>query len=155
MKSILIAAGLIGFAATAVAQGLKVEGMKTFKPDTLQWADDPSLPKGAKVALVVGDPSKPEPFVVHIKLPPNYKVAPHTHPFAELITVIAGSLGNGMGEKHDQTKGEVLNAGAGFAMAANHPHYVWTTDKETILELVASGPWGIKYVSPEDDPRNK
>lgn len=155
MKKSLIAAGLVLFAAAALAQELKVDSMKVFKSSELKWSEDPSLPKGAKVAVLVGDPAKAETFVALIKFPPNYKVQPHTHPRAELITIVSGSLGNGMGEKFDMTKGEVLKAGASFALPANHVHYVWTTDKPTVLQLVASGPWGLEYINPADDPRNK
>jgi len=155
MKKNLLATGLLLFAASAVAQGLNVDSMKVFKSDAIKWGEDPSLPKGAKVAVLVGDPSKAETFVALIKFPPNYKVQPHIHPAAELITIVSGSLGNGMGEKFDAKKGEVLKAGASFALPANHAHYVWTTDKQTVLQLVASGPWGLEYINPADDPRKK
>lgn len=155
MKKCLLTAGLALFSAAALAQGLSVDDMKVFDPNSIKWGEDPALPKGAKVAVLVGDPSKAETFVALIKFPPHYKVMPHTHPFPELITIISGSLGNGMGEKFDSKKGEVLKAGASFALPAKHTHYVWTTDKPTVLQLVASGPWGLTYTNPADDPRNK
>lgn len=155
MKKSLIAAALTIFAASAFAQGLNVESMKVFKSNEIKWGEDPSLPKGAKVAILVGDPAKAETFVALIKFPPNYKVQPHTHPAAELITIVSGSLGNGMGEKFDTKKGEVLKAGASFALPAKHVHYVWTTSQPTVLQLVASGPWGLEYINPADDPRQK
>lgn len=155
MKKSLIAAGLALFAASALAQGLNVDDMKVFKAEELKWGEDPALPKGAKVAVLVGDPSKAETFVALVKFPPHYKVQPHTHPAAELITILSGSLGNGMGEQFDTSKGQVLKAGASFALPAKHVHYVWTTDKPTVLQLVASGPWGLEYINPADDPRKK
>lgn len=156
MRKILIIAGLMAWAGAVAAQeGMKVDAMKVFKPDTLVWKDDPSLPKGAQSVLLVGDPSKAGVFVVRVKLPARYKVAPHTHPFAELITVLTGSLGNGMGETFDAKKGEMLKAGASFALPAKHAHYVWTNDEDTILELVATGPWDITYLNSADDPRKQ
>jgi quercetin dioxygenase-like cupin family protein len=155
MKKNLLTAGLTLLAASAIAQGLNVDDMKVFKPEALKWSDAQGLPKGAKIAVLVGDPAKAETFVVLAKFPPHYKVPPHTHPAAELITIISGSLGNGMGEQFDMKKGEVLKAGASYTLPANHAHFVWTTDKPTILQLVASGPWGLTYINPADDPRNK
>lgn len=155
MKRNLIASGLLLFATSVLAQGLNVDDMKVFNPDTIKWGEDPALPKGAQVAVLVGDPAKAETFVALIKFPPNYKVAPHVHPAAELITVMSGSLGNGMGDKFDMNKGEVLKAGASFALPANHAHYVWTTNEPTVLQLVASGPWGLTYIDPANDPRKK
>lgn len=161
MKTLLIAAVLIALAGSAFAQDalkvdrMSVNTMKVFKPDALPWKNELTLPKGAKSVLLVGDPTKAGVFILRLKFPRNYQVPPHTHPFAEVITVITGSLGNGMGEKFDAQKGEMLNAGSSFALPAKHAHYVWTTDEETIVELVATGPWGIHYINPADDPRKK
>src|SRR4051812_41863405 len=69
-------------------------------PADLKWqAAPPSLPKGAKVALLEGDPSKKGPFVMRVKLPDGYKIAPHTHPQDERVTVLSGTLYLGMGGK--------------------------------------------------------
>jgi quercetin dioxygenase-like cupin family protein len=105
--------------------------------------------------LLVGDPNKPGVFIARLKFPPNYQIPPHTHPFAEVVVVLSGKLGNGMGEKFDAEKGEVLKAGASFSLPAHHAHYVWTTDEETIVELIATGPWGITYTDPKEDPRKQ
>ncbi|MGJ0396640.1 MAG: cupin domain-containing protein [Methylocystis sp.] len=132
-----------------------VDSVETFTTDGLPWTDEPILPKGAKSALLVGDPSKAGVFIAYLKFPPNYKIPSHTHPFAEVVTVLSGKLGNGMGEKFDAQKGGVLNAGASFALPAGHAHFVWTTDEETIVELIATGPWGIAYADPKEDPRKE
>jgi quercetin dioxygenase-like cupin family protein len=157
----LIAAILITAAFFAHAQDnskidrMTADAMKTFTPDTLPWQDEPILPKGAKSALILGDPSKPGVFIAYLKFPPNYQIPAHTHPFAEVITVLNGKLGNGMGEKFDAQKGEMLDAGSSFALPADHAHYVWTTDEEAIVQLIATGPWGITYTDPKEDPRNQ
>src|SRR5438093_1299182 len=75
------------------------------KPDTLKWQPGPpSLPPGAKVALLEGDPSKPGPFVFRVKFADGTRVMPHTHPRPERVTVISGTLYIGMGEKFDAAK---------------------------------------------------
>ena len=156
MKKLLIATALIALAGWALAQdALKVDSMKVVKPDTLTWKDNPSFPKGAKVVVLVGDPTKAGVFILRSKFPPNYQVPPHTHPFSEVVTIITGSLGNGFGEKFDAQKGEMLKAGSLFTLPAKHAHYVWTIGEETIVQVQASGPWGVDYVNPADDPRKK
>ena len=114
---------------------MSVDTMGTFKPDALAWQDEPILPKGAKSVLLVGDPTKAGVFIAYLKFPPNYIIPPHTHPFAEVVTVLSGKAGNGMGEKFDNGKGELLTAGSGFSLPADHAHYLWTTDEETIVQL--------------------
>ena len=97
----------------------------------------------------------PGAFILRTKFPANYHVPPHTHPFTEGVTIISGSMGNGMGEKFDPQKGEMLKTGSFFALPANHAHFIWTGNEEVIVQIEASGPWDIKYINPADDPRNK
>jgi hypothetical protein len=45
--------------------------MESFTPDTVNWQDEPILPKGAKSVIVVGDPSKNGVFIAWLKFPAN------------------------------------------------------------------------------------
>lgn len=159
MRKLWLTVMLFTFASAPFAQDDQIERMRmnkmeTFTFENLKWADEPILPKGAQSALVVGDPNKAGVFIAYLKFPPNYPIPAHTHPFAEVITVLKGKLGNGMGKKFDKSNGEVLGVGASFTLPQGHTHYVWTTDEETIVQLIATGPWGITYTNPKDDPRN-
>lgn len=152
MTKLLIAAALIALAGSASAQ----EAMKTtiVAPEALAWKDVPALPKGAQVVVLMGDPTKAgEEFVQRIKLPANYQIAPHTHPYVAIETVLTGTLHVGMGEKMDTQKGEALKAGTFFTMPAKTAHYAWTGNEETVLQLQTKGPGGIDYINAADDPR--
>jgi len=151
MKKLLISVALIALAGPALAQ----DAVTVVKPDGLTWKDNPALPKGAQFAVLVGDPTKAGGMVVQrVKLPANYQVPPHTHPYAETVTVISGSLGSGMGEQFEK-KGEMLKPGSLFALPAKHAHFVWTGNEEAILQVQFVGPGGIDYINPADDPRKK
>jgi quercetin dioxygenase-like cupin family protein len=157
-KLLMVAAALmLSNAASAddKIQRMTADAMKSFTPETVEWKDEPILPKGAKSVIVVGDPSKAGVFIAWLKFPRNYPIPPHTHPYTEVVTVLSGKLGNGMGEVLDKNKGEMLKAGSSFVLPTGHTHYVWTTDEETIVELIATGPWDITYTNPKDDPRKK
>ena len=153
MKRLLIFAAVIAVVGSASAQDVMKATL--VKPDSLTWKDNPNIPKGGQVAVLVGDPTKAEVIVQRVKLPANYKVPPHTHPYAETVTVISGSVGLGMGEKFDATKGEMVKAGALFAQPAKHAHYVWTGKEGAIIQVQFVGPGGIDYINPADDPRKK
>ena len=157
MKYILIITAMFFFATSTYAQDkierMSAQTMQSFTPDTVNWQDEPILPKGAKSVILVGDPTKAGVFIAWLKFPANYPIPPHTHPYAEVVTVLSGKLGNGMGEIFDKNKGEVLDTGSSFVLPTGHTHYVWTTDQETIVELIATGPWDITYTNPKDDPR--
>jgi len=121
-------------------------------PDALIWKDSPALPKGAQATIILGDPTKAEVVVQRVKLPPNYQIPPHTHPYVEIATVISGTYGTGEGEKFEK-KGEMLKAGSLYTHPAKHPHYAWTGNEEAIVQIQYTGPAGIDYVNPADDPR--
>lgn len=39
-------------------------------------------------------------------------------------------------------------------MQPKTPHFGWTT-AETVVQLHGTGPWGVIYVNPDDDPRKQ
>lgn len=150
MKTLLIAAALIALAGSALAQ----DAMKVVKADDAKWVEHPIF-KGAQTAILIGDPTKKEIIIQRVKFPPNYRVPPHTHPYAEIVTVISGTFGNGMGDKFDSQKGEMLKTGSVFSLPAKHAHYVWTTNEEVVVQIYFTGPGGIDFINPADDPRKK
>jgi len=150
MKKLLILAAVIASAGSALAQ----DAMTVVTPDGVTWKDSPDMPKGGQVAFLVGDPTKAEVIVLRVKMPANYQVPPHTHPYAETFTVISGSLGNGMGENFEK-KGEMLKPGSFFALPARHAHFVWTGNEEVIIQVQFVGPAVMDYINPADDPHKK
>jgi len=121
-------------------------------PADLQWVDVPSLPSGAKMAMIEGPINQAVPFTFRIKLPANYMIPPHWHPAIERITVLSGTFHLGAGDTFDQVKLKALPAGSISIMEPKMTHYVWTRE-ETVVQLSGIGPWGITYVNPADDPR--
>lgn len=123
-------------------------------PGELKWADLPSLPPGAKIAVVEGPLNEAAPFTFRVKLPANYMIPAHWHPAIEHVTVISGTLNMGMGDKLDKAKTRALTPGGFAVMQPKTEHFVWTR-KETVIQVHGVGPWGITYVDPADDPRKK
>jgi hypothetical protein len=123
------------------------------RPDDLKWKDGPpSLPPGAKFAVLEGDPTKQGPFVFRVKLPDGYKIPPHTHPKPERVTIISGTFNLGMGDTFDEKKGEALPAGTYGMWPGGMKHFVWVKG-ETVVQFHGDGPWVMNYVNPADDPR--
>ena len=123
-------------------------------PNDLKWADVPSLPPGAKIAVIEGPMNEAQPFTVRLKFPANYKIPAHSHPAIEHVTVISGTLNIGTGDKLDQKKTKALSRGSVAIMPPKTNHFGWTKT-ETIVQLHGVGPWGVTYVNPADDPRKK
>lgn len=122
--------------------------------DDLKWGDaPPGLPKGARVAVIEGDPAKPGPFTMRAEMPPNYRIMPHWHPAIEHVTVLSGELYMGNGEKLDEAGAKRLPPGGFSVMPIGHVHFAFTNAQPAVLQLHGIGPWGITYVNPADDPR--
>ena len=124
-------------------------------PKDLPWTDAPaSLPRGAKIAVLEGDPTKEGPFVFRAWLPDGYRIPPHTHPKVERITVISGTFNVGMGDRFDQSKTQPMPVGTYGFWPAGMKHFVWANG-ETVIQFHGTGPWSIQYINPSDDPRNQ
>ena len=106
------------------------------------------------MAVLEGDPTKEGPFTMRVMLPDGYSIASHTHPAVEHITVISGTFNLGMGDKFDKSATQAMPAGAFGHWPAGMKHFAWANG-ETVVQLHGVGPWGIQYVNPADDPRNK
>jgi hypothetical protein len=125
------------------------------RPDELKWqAGPPSLPPGAQIAVLEGNPAKEGPFVFRIKVPDGYRVPPHTHPRPERVTILSGTFYIGMGEKFDTARGKEMPAGTYGTWPPRMNHFVWVKG-ETVVQFHGEGPWMIHYLNPDDDPRNK
>lgn len=127
--------------------------LSIYPPAAIQWRDGPaSIPQGAKLAVLEGDPAKDGPFVMRLLLPDGYRIPPHTHPKPERLTVISGTFNIGMGDKFDASRGKAMPAGTFGTWAPGMMHFVWAKG-ETVVQLHGTGPWVIEYVNPSDDPR--
>ena len=139
-------------APAAWAQGHADHLMVT--PKDLTWADVPSLPTGAKIAVIQGPMNEAKPFTIRLKFPANYKIPAHSHPAIEHVTVISGTFNMGTGDKLDEKKTMALSAGSVAIMQPKTNHFAWTKT-ETIVQVHGVGPWAVNYVNPSDDPRKK
>ncbi len=128
--------------------------MQLYSPTAIEWkAGPPALPPGARMAVLEGDPTKEGLFVVRFQFPDGYRVAPHTHPKTERVTVISGILYLATGEALDRSSAKKLPAGSFAYWPAGMKHTAWS-EGETVIQLHGVGPWQINYVNPADDPRN-
>ena len=145
-------------APVALAQSSGHAGMASdhmmATPDELKWVDIPSLPPGAKLAVIQGPLNQAGPVTFRVKFPANYQLPAHWHPAIEHVTVISGTFNMGMGDQLDRAKTKALTAGAIAIMQPKTTHFAWTKD-ETIVQVHGMGPWGVTYVNPADDPRKQ
>lgn len=159
LKSRASAAAAVLLAALIVAPASGNQHASTEKhisvvPSDLEWRPAPSVGPGAQIAVIEGDLKAATPFTFRLKLPPNFKVGVHTHPVYERVTVISGTFHLGIGETFEREKAKAYPAGGVAMMPGGMPMFAYTTE-ETIIQVHGTGPWGIKYLDPKDDPTKK
>jgi quercetin dioxygenase-like cupin family protein len=158
MRSTFIALSLTLSAAAAAAQGSPGQGAQhavIVLPDQITWKPGPpSLPSGARFAVIEGNPAEAGPFTMRLSVPNGYRIPPHSHPGIEHVTVMKGTFRVGMGDKFDASALTPLPAGAFVALAPGTRHFA-EAQGETVLQLHGVGPWSVTYVNPADDPRKQ
>ena len=102
-------------APVALAQSSGHAGMASdhmmVTSDELKWVDVPSLPPGAKLAVIEGPLNQAVPVTFRVKLPANYQLPAHWHPAIEHVTVISGTFNMGMGDQAGPCKDESSDRG--------------------------------------------
>ena len=127
---------------------------RSIRPDHIDWQPFPAFPAPARLAVVVGQPAEPGPYVIRVKVPDGVKLMPHRHPEDRVYTVISGVFYIGVGERFDEAKLEAYPPGAVIVLPGGTPHFHWAKSGEYVSQVTAIGPLGLEYLNPDDDPRN-
>ena len=142
-------------AAAQAAEKSHAEGHISVLPTDLRWAPAPSVGPGAQIAVIEGDLKAAAPFTFRLKLPPNSKIGVHTHPVVERVTVISGTFYLGIGGKFESAKAKAYTPGGVTIMPVGMPMYAYTTQEEAVIPIHGTGPWGINFLNPADNPMKK
>ena len=153
MKYAVTAALFVAGASFSMAQHVEhIPGHLFVRGDQVKWGPAPPAFPGAEIAILAGNPTKEGPFVFRLRFPAGYKIAPHTHPIDENVTVLSGVVHMGSGEKQGAGKELVMNAGDYVLIAKGTVHYL-AMPRETVMQVHGNGPSGISFINPADDPR--
>ena len=119
----------------------------------LHWGPAPAVfPKGARMAVVSGDPGNAVQFTVELAFPNGYKIPPHFHPTDETVKVKQGTLLVGMGDTFDASKAKPMKVGATGTIPAQAHHFA-AARGATVITVSAMGPFAMTYVNAADDPQ--
>jgi quercetin dioxygenase-like cupin family protein len=132
-------------------------GQDTFRsilPEDIDWMPFAAFPPPARLAVVVGQPTKPGPYVIRVKVPAGVKLMPHRHPEDRVYTVISGIFYIGLGDEFDAEKLRAYPPGSVIVLPGNTSHFHWAKSGEYVTQVTAIGPLGMEYMRSQDDPRN-
>jgi quercetin dioxygenase-like cupin family protein len=144
---------LLASASLLSAQAAPAAKSKAAKSAALKWGPAPAVfPKGARMAVVSGDPGKAAEFVIQLSMPAGYKIAPHFHPTDETVQVKKGTFLVGMGDTLDVKSTKPMKVGDKGTIAAKMHHFA-VAQGPTIVSVTAMGPFALTYVNPADNPQ--
>jgi quercetin dioxygenase-like cupin family protein len=126
---------------------------RSILPEDIDWKPFPAFPPS--VRLAVGEPSKPGPYVIRVKVPSGVKLMPHRHPEDRIYTVMSGVFYIGLGEQFDGDKVKAYPPGAVIVLPSDTSHFHWAKSGEYVTQVTAIGPLGLEYFNLADDPRER
>jgi quercetin dioxygenase-like cupin family protein len=128
---------------------------KSVLPEDVDWKPFAAFPPSARLAVIVGDPAKPGPYVIRVKVPGGVKLMSHRHPEDRVYTIISGVFYIGRGDQFDGDKVQAYPPGSVIVLPGDTSHFHWARSGEYIAQVTAIGPLGLEYVNVKDDPRSK
>lgn len=127
-----------GLAAPLAAQPLDPAAVAFRLPDQIPWG--PVTRNGNQQAVLLGDPSRPGPYIVMIRWLPNSMSRPHFHPNDRFITVISGTWWVGSGTRFDPNATVPMPAGAFVTHFGRGIHYDGAKDEPCVILIMGEGP---------------
>ena len=128
---------------------------RTIRSEDLEWRKFAAYPPAARMAVLVGEPEQPGPYVIRVRVPAGTRMLPHKHPEDRIYTVIAGVFYIGLGEQFDERRLTAHAVGTVIVLPGDQPHFHWAKSGAYIAQVTANGPLGMTSIHHGDDPRAK
>jgi quercetin dioxygenase-like cupin family protein len=126
---------------------------RAIRSEDLEWKPFAAFPPAARLAVLVGDPTRPGLYVIRVRLPEGTRMLPHKHPEDRIYTVMSGIFYIGLGEEFDESGLTAYDTGSVIVLPGDQPHFHWAKSGEYVTQVTAIGPLGLAYVRSGDDPR--
>jgi hypothetical protein len=126
---------------------------RAMRAEDIRWRTFAAYPPGVRLAVLVGDPSRPGPYTIRVRVPAGVRLMPHKHPEDRIYTVISGVFHIGLGEVFDPDGLTAYAPGDVVVLPGGQPHFHWARSGPYISQITAIGPLGLTYLDPANDPR--
>ncbi len=128
---------------------------KSILPEDIDWQPFPAFQPEVRLAVIVGHPSDPGPYLIRVKASSGAKLMPHKHSEDRIYTVMSGVFYIGLGEEFDGDKVQAYPPGSVIVLPGKTPHFHWAKSGEYITQITAIGPLGLEYIDRSNDPREQ
>ncbi len=133
---------LLSFAgsANAVAQQARPT---VIRPDTAHWTD---FAPGIVTQSLVGQGKSTGVYAARVRLAPNARLEPHTHPDDRYTMVLHGTLYVGFGEIFDESKLVTVPEGSMYVAPAGTPHFLMARSGEVVYQESGTNPTATHFL---------
>jgi pimeloyl-ACP methyl ester carboxylesterase len=108
--------------------------------------------KTIETRVLFGDPAKPGPYTIAIHVPPNTKIAAHTHRDNRSAVVVSGVWRFGYGAAADDAATRELTVGGFYTEPAADPHFAATGAEGATVYISGIGPSDTRYTAEAAKP---
>jgi quercetin dioxygenase-like cupin family protein len=108
---------------------------------------------GIRTTVLYGDPTKAGPYTIALRVPPNTRIAAHSHRDSRTAVVVAGAWRFGYGGKVDEALVKVLPPGSFYSEPAGIDHFAMTGPEGASVYISGLGPTSTDYVEATDKPK--
>lgn len=104
---------------------LDEDKFRTMLPEDIRSEPFPAFPTGVRLAVMVGHPAEPGPYLIRVKVPGGTKLMPHKHPEDRIYTVMSGVFYIGLGEAFDGNRLRAYPPGSVIVLPGETWHFHW------------------------------
>ena len=104
--------------------------------------------KGVQTTILSGNPDGPGPYAFEIRVPPNTRIAAHSHRDNRNAIVVSGEWHFGYGNKANEAATMTLGPGGFYTEPAGVDHFAFTGDSPAVVYITGDGPTSTRYVEP-------
>ena len=121
--------------------------VSAWTPQDIRWFTPAYYTDGRQRAQLYGDSRKGGDWIDRVRIPGGSRVLPHTHPDAEVVTVVEGTWYLGIGDTFDQAKLKAYPAGSFILIPAHVPHFLAVKEGPVIVQASGHGIFRTNYLT--------
>jgi pimeloyl-ACP methyl ester carboxylesterase/quercetin dioxygenase-like cupin family protein len=110
---------------------------------------------GIRTTILRGDPSASGPYAIELQVPPNTRIAAHSHHDERVAVVVSGTWNFGYGDVNTDAATKALLPGSFYAEPADVMHFARTDAEPAVVYIFGNGPTDTKYADAAADPRKR
>jgi len=108
---------------------------------------------GIRTTVLYGDPTKAGAYTIALRVPPNMRIAAHSHRDERTAVVVSGVWKFGYGRKADEALVKTLPPGSFYSEPAGVDHFAMTGPEGASVYISGFGPTSTDYVEAADAPK--